>query len=469
MNSASIDPTADDEFFAGPPANDDSREASAARMSATYERNAEAAAEETAASRAPSRRLFDIIAASLLRVGRRCDGTEIPIPLPWPILLPHFGGGLWPGLHILNSGTGVGKTQWALQVAAHAAKLGFAILYIGLELGDLDLALRMIGGEAHVPWSDLWTGKAGPEYVRRAREAAPALHDLPFFFEVARPQGMSVHELRAIVDTFRDHHPEPSGPGSRPLLVIVDFLQIIGDDPSDEQELRIRIGRASYAMRDFANRLNVAVLAISSIARERYSLLTDLHVQAKLAWDVDENGCPVNRRVTNPDAAVGIGKESGELEYSADSVSILAKVPDTWDAQGVDVVFATMKGRATGPSWSPLHFSGWTYTECPDRGGRVLQAWEEADERRATKREERKTAREERKETAKQVKRTSDAEAVLRFVADHPGCNVREARLHAVSDSSARWGAAVAILGSRLVQTPGKGKSVYLSVHGIAQ
>ncbi len=404
-------------------------------------------------------KLGDAVAASIVRAERRASGSERPIALPWPTLAEHFGGGLWPGFHVINKGTGCGGTQLALQVALGATKRSVPALYVGLELGDLDLALRLLGEEAHVPWSSLWTGKAGPEYLRRIREAAPALESLPFHYEVARPMGFPASALLESIEALRATYPEQDGPGSAPLLVVVDFLQLIGDEPQSDQEVRSRIGRASYVLRDAANRLGVAVICISSVARERYKTLADIHGVAGLAYDTDADGCPINRRILDVDAIVGMGKESGEIEFSADSVSVLARVPATWDGRGSDVVFATAKGRATGATWSPLHFTGFRYEECPDRGGRLVEAWNAASEAREHAKEERRSA----KEQAKLSAVTADANAVRAYVLAHPGCSVREARMHAAGDSSGRWSAAVAMLGEDLEKRK-RGKAVGLFV-----
>jgi hypothetical protein len=74
--------------------------------------------------------------------------------------------------------------------------------------------------------------------------------------------------------------------------------------------------------------LSVVVLCVSSVARERYKLLSDIKGAAKLSYSVDPNGDgnPIHRRVFDPDAVVGAGKESGEIEYAADSVSVVARV-----------------------------------------------------------------------------------------------------------------------------------------------
>jgi hypothetical protein len=431
------------EFFEGEPANT----------------NETPHSQRTPKTGAMPRRLGETFGPSILRAERRMSGAEKPIRLPFASLDPHFGGGLWPGLHFFVSTTGVGKTQIALQITAGACKAGVPSLYVGLELGDLDLALRVLAEEAGVKWSHLWTGTAGPACLDKVKAAAPNLADLPFHYEVSRPHGYPVSAIVAAVEAMRVQYPEESGPGSRPMLVVVDFLQLIGDEPNEEKDLRIRVSLASYALRSLAVSLNAAVVCISSTARESGKALENVLKSAALAWDTDADGCPINRRILNADAIIGLGKESGDIEYSGDSVSVLAKVPETYNGTGVDVVFATAKGRATGPTWSPLRFTGFRYEECSDRGGRMVDAWAEVAEKREAAREEKKAAKEDKK--AADIR--ADAEAIRRFVADNPGCTVREARISAVGDSSRRWTPAVAKLGRELVQRE-DGRRVVLSI-----
>jgi hypothetical protein len=73
-----------------------------------------------------------------------------------------------------------------------------------------------------------------------------------------------------------------------------------------------------------------------------------------------------------------VGKESGEIEYAGDSVSVLARVPGTWKDGASDVLFITAKGRATGPTWSPLHFTRWGYREADDGGSFAIAAMKAA-------------------------------------------------------------------------------------------
>jgi len=400
--------------------------------------------------------LDELLAPALDRARRRSTRIERPVPLPWYSIAEHFGGGLWPGVHYLVSGTGTGKTAMALQMALGAARVGVPVLYIGLELEAMQIALRLLGEAAGVPWSSMYTGQAGDEYLARAEEAVPLLTGLPFHVEFGRPQGWPASELGELAERMRRRYPEPDGPGSRPFLVVLDYLQILGAEPTAGRpiDLRERIGRAAYQSRDIASRLGAAVECICSTARDRYGLLADVVAAAGLTATEDSDGRPQKRRVLKPDVLVGTGKESGEIEYSGDSVSVIARLPGTRDEQGgCETVLVTAKGRATGSRWSPLHWSGWGYSEPADGGAGAWEAMRAPAERRATKAAERQAAKATEREQAAQAKARADASAVVAYVTAHPGCPVREARRATVADQPRRWGAALDALGSAFAST----------------
>ena len=97
----------------------------------------------------------DLVVEALGRMRRRAQGIEKPIPLPWEHLGERLSGGLWPGCHVLVGNTGTGKSQWALQVVLHAARQGVPCLYVGLELGKVDLVARLLGLMSNKKWSRL--------------------------------------------------------------------------------------------------------------------------------------------------------------------------------------------------------------------------------------------------------------------------------------------------------------------------
>jgi hypothetical protein len=410
----------------------------------------ERAAEPTLAS------LGDLLEPALERAARRASGVERAIPMPWPSIAEHFGGGLWPGVHFLNAGTGKGKTQLALQIALHAAQTGFPVLYVGLELEGYQIACRVLGEKAGVTWSSLYLGKAGPSYMDRAHAVVSGLRELPFCVEFGHPRGWPASRLLTLGNAFRQKYPQGDVPGSRPALVVLDFLQIIGPEPDGKgKELRERISDAAYAARDLASRLDLATLVISSIARDKYRVLANGAAEAGFVWKTDEEGSPIRRGMMNPDALVGLGKESGDIEFAGDSVSAIFRI-QTEREDGEDYAFATAKGRATGASWSPLVFTGFRYEEPDDRGRRMVDALKSAKARKDESQQEAAKA----KEQEQQDRDRADVVAVARLVHATPACSERLAK-GCLARSEQRWRRVRAAL---VLGPPGKRGAVPLTL-----
>lgn len=329
------------------------------------------------------RSIGSMLDEGLRRADARRLGLEKPVNVPWRDLASQLGGGLWPGLHLLVGGTGSGKSTLALQTAVSAAKEGTPVCYVGLELGELDVTLRVLGEEARVSWSKLYTGRSSPQDVAKARAAAPALEGLPFYVAFGRPTGWPASELGVLAEEMRRAHPETT-PGALPMLLVLDFLQIVGDEPQTRSEMRERIGRAAYVARDVARRLNVAVLAISSAARDKYAALAGDGLR-EAGLRIDDDG---RRFVLSSDGLVGTGKESGDVEFAADSVTVSVRGPRLPSVNPDDrcVVLVTAKGRATGASWCALRFErGQRFTEWSESAREVVAALDEERAPRSTK------------------------------------------------------------------------------------
>jgi replicative DNA helicase len=344
----------------------------------------------------PLRPLGAMLDDALDRADKRARGEEKPIPLPWPELEEQFGGGLWSGLHVLVAGSAIGKTTWSLQGALHAATHGYPVVYIGLELDEMQIALRLIGDRAGVAWSKLYIGKAKDEQRARARSAADSLRDLPFYGVQGSPSGWAANELYELVDDARAKHP------GKPLLVVLDFLQIVGDehDPMGHAarlDLRERIGRAAYVGRDVARTRNASVVLISSAGRDKYDTLRNLvdsaglgHVEKKTRYG---GSAGFRRTIACPDAIIGLGKESGEIEYAADTVTVAARFPKELDGE-TSVLFATAKNRYGRPSWSELRFNGFRFASPKDEGDTMRAELRAAKERREKHKAEKKAEKE---------------------------------------------------------------------------
>lgn len=310
-----------------------------------------------------AQRVGAFLDAAFDRMMNRAEGREQPIPTPWPSVNTALGGGLWPGLYILVGNTGSGKSQWALQAAVEAARKGTPVLYIGLELGKVDLVARLAGLVTKKKWSRLFLGNgadAPAELSEVRRDAAVReLAKMPFHLEVGPPMGWSYDGLAASMASMRELYPELDGPGSRPIMVVLDFLQLVSSPEDAREDLRERIGRAAYAGRAVARKYDASVLLVSSTPRDHYATLEGREVKGKDGKVVS------GPKLGNGNAArlVGLGKESGEVEYAADAVLVLAR--EEWKADDPPPVhlLAVAKGRAVTPCWVRMAFDGGRWSE----------------------------------------------------------------------------------------------------------
>lgn len=294
---------------------------------------------------APVVAIGDAVDGALDLFRRRHDGTEKPMPLPWPGVAQALGGGLWPGAHVLTGTTAAGKTAFAIQCAISTAAAGHPVLYIGLELDTAQIVARLASlllgeheGRPVAHWSDIYLGKVAPP-----EEAIREVAGLPLYVEEAPPGGWSARAMDARVKDLRLKHP-----GKTPLVVL-DFLQLVG--PSEpggrREELRERIGAAAYAGRQVARTHGAVVLMLSSISRAG-------------ATDLLKMGSEDSLGSGDPAELVGLGKESGDIEFAADSVLCLAREPrDENEPKGPATIWlAIAKQRAGSPTWCCLKFNG---------------------------------------------------------------------------------------------------------------
>ena len=303
------------------------------------------------------KRLGELLGPALERFQARARGDEKPVPVPWPSLAALLGGGLWPGAHVLVGSTGAGKTQLQLQLALHAARAGVPVLYIGLELGELDTVARLIAllDEAKsggVKFSDLMRGAVtGERFEALATAAVFHLAELGFELETGDAHGWDYTKLVPAVHALRERY---GLDGKAPVLVVLDYLQLVDSPEGKREELRERIGRAAYQAREAARHAGAAVLVTSSLARTNDKLLTEWG----RAWPEEKTADG-----TGLLDLVGLGKEAGEVEFSADTVLVMARTQRAEGEAETRVRLGVPKQRNGGPGALTLCFNGSRWVE----------------------------------------------------------------------------------------------------------
>ncbi len=287
---------------------------------------------------------------------RRRDGIIKPLKTPWDGLNKSIGGGFWPGLYVLIGSTGEGKTQLACQAALEVAMEGTPVLYAGLECDRSEMSCRFMAllwamearGGRSPKWSSLYRGDSGESDADIARYR-DMFRDLPIHMELAPPFGWAPSELLARVEMMRDLYPETDGPGTRPILAVVDYLQIISAEADSRHDLRERISKATYAGKTAASRYGVSVLVLSSTSRQSAKEKDDGKTKP---WENDGR------------MYVGSGKESGEIEYSADAVLLLQRAEWLDEEKKSRIHLAISKQRAgKAGGWHAFKFDGNIFEE----------------------------------------------------------------------------------------------------------
>lgn len=301
------------------------------------------------------------------RVEARHLGFESPLVTPWPLLNQALGGGFWPGVHFLVGGTGTGKSQWAMQLAMAAAMMQTPVLYFALELDELGLFSRaasfLCGATeetqdtswSEIKWSDFYTGKVKTV----PRSVVQKLQQLPVHWVVAPPHGWSYTQMDPSVRALRSLYPAHQGP----VLVVLDFLQLVASDSGyGREDLRERISRAAYQARALAREQDAIVIVLSSTARDNYERTRVEPAKGKYSKEnYDDSSSTAEMKRPHLSDLVGLGKESGDVEYAADSVLVFCPehVPEQRLKQSMKRVhLAIAKLRAGAPSWVTFVFNG---------------------------------------------------------------------------------------------------------------
>jgi replicative DNA helicase len=300
------------------------------------------------------------IESVLAQLRRRRDGQEKPIQTPWSDLNEQLGGGWWPGVHVLISGTGAGKSQLVIEAGTDAAAEGRAVIgYAALELDDVGILSRVAARLAMrdnraLSWSAVSRGEVNPDDDVMVR-AFQRMSNLPFHLDTGSTVGWSVSNLETMARSLREANP------GKPLLLVVDFLQLVAGDRDSREDARSRIGRVAYQARGLARDLQAAIVLVSSTARQNYNLFANDSGFPPAGLRLDGT----RRSILSPDMLVGLGKETGEIEYAADSVTVMGRIPRDRFPSGPDgfgpVLLATAKLRAGPPSWCVLGSNGQTF------------------------------------------------------------------------------------------------------------
>ena len=212
-------------------------------------------------------------------LGELVDTAAPRIPVFHPGLAKALGGGLRPGQLVMAGGPpGCGKTTMALQQVDHAAAAGIPCLFISMEMTRTQLveaSLSRLSELEAKPMAQALSRASGgdgkaTEKAVAAAEGALATYQLELAPNLYLVEGGPQHtpgRIQALVGQVRH---QKGLPDSHPVLVVVDYLQLLSLGAEGEGNIRedLRVGALASALKGLARATGSAVLALSDITKQ---------------------------------------------------------------------------------------------------------------------------------------------------------------------------------------------------------
>jgi len=233
----------------------------------------------------PGRQVLD---ATIEEIEKRLErGDEITGVTTGFNELDHLVGGWQPGdLVILAARPGMGKTAFALNCAAAAAKSKKHVAIFTLEMTKEQLMSRVLSSEARVDSARLRRGDLSEEEEDRLAQGARQVYDMSSEVSIDETPGVSLMELRS---RCRRHKKEFGLD-----LIVVDYLQLMSGSTISRTESREReISEISMGLKSLAKELSVPVIALAQLNRgpdarpDKRPKISDLRESGSMEQDAD--------------------------------------------------------------------------------------------------------------------------------------------------------------------------------------
>ncbi len=228
--------------------------------------------------------LFPQIVADLEK--RRGGGSGVLTGFP---VLDEMLGGLQPALHIIAGRPGLGKTTFMLQVATYVVENGTPVVFVSFDEVLWRLTLKIFCQKGGLVMKKYADGRYTDDDYEELQEVYKEYKDqLALLHFVEGTATLDVPQLESMCRQTMNRTK------SKQALVIVDYLQRWASNVDDKINFEHIVSGLVGQLRDMAFRLESPVVVVSSLTREGYEepSLKDL-------------------------------KESGELEFSADTALML--------------------------------------------------------------------------------------------------------------------------------------------------
>ena len=228
--------------------------------------------------------LGEVFEETIVSLEERAEGGMIGIPTgyyDWDRMTQGLVAG---NLIILAGRPGMGKTSFAINVAQHVAiREKRTVGVFSLEMGDTELAQRILASEASLPFGLLRTGQLSEGQWSQLYETVREARDAPIFIDDSPNPS-----LAEIASKSRRLKAEKNLG-----LLIIDYLQLMQAGGRFESR-QLEIAYISRGLKQLAKELEIPVVALSQLSRQterragdHRPQLSDLRESGSIEQDAD--------------------------------------------------------------------------------------------------------------------------------------------------------------------------------------
>ena len=207
------------------------------------------------------------------------SGKEPGIALGLNYLDQCLGGGLLPGeLYVFAGRPGMGKTTVAQFLARAIARYNLPVAFFSCEMNTKQVVLRLLATEANVNHTHLMANRFRDEDAEALANAQGNLWSTPIYFDDTPGDQITMGHIRTESSKLYRKHGTLG-------LIVVDYLQLIGDQSSGNRVNEL--GKYTAQLKSFAKQFRCPVICLSQLSRQVESRNDKRPVMS----DLRDSGC----------------------------------------------------------------------------------------------------------------------------------------------------------------------------------
>src|SRR3954471_13854494 len=247
--------------------------------------------------------LHDLLNAALDRLGELYERNEAitGVPTGYTDLDEQLAGLQKSNLLIVGARPAMGKTSFALGMAAHAAMDARApVLFFSLEMSHAEITNRLLCAEARVDATRMRNGKLQESDWGKISNAIGKLGDAPLFID--DNPNLTIMDIRAKARRLKSRLDGRLG------LIVVDYLQLMTGRRNAENR-QVEVSEISRGLKILARELETPVVALSQLSRnlemrqDKRPVLADLRESGSLEQDADVVMFLYRDEIYNPESS----------------------------------------------------------------------------------------------------------------------------------------------------------------------